>query len=160
VPDSHPTRSRPANRKERAVGEALSAIREGKLYRATHGTFEDYCKDKWSMSRIYAHNLITGSAVVESLTMVNKSAITSERQARELSRVEPARREEVVQKAVEATSGKLTAIIIITRPWLTAEGFFVPAPHLVPPEPMKARKSQGIATASFPITSASLLAFR
>lgn len=39
------------------VGEALSAIRERRLYRATHGTFEDYCREKWGMSRIRAHHM-------------------------------------------------------------------------------------------------------
>ncbi len=44
--------------------------------------------------------------------MGDKSAFTSERQARELSRGEPSRRKEVVQRAVEATGVKLTAAAI------------------------------------------------
>jgi len=92
------------------VGEALSAIREGKLYRATHGTFEDYCREKWNMSRGRVYQLIGASETVS--TIVDKSVVTTESQARELSRVEPARREEVVAKAVEATGGKLTAAAI------------------------------------------------
>ena len=91
------------------VGEALSAIREGKLYRATHGTFEDYCREKWSISSSRARRLIDGAEVAQTVPM---GTLSSERQARELSRVEPARREEVVQRAVEATHGKLTAAAI------------------------------------------------
>ena len=86
------------------VGEALSDIRVARLYRATHGTFEEYCGQRWGMSRVRAHPLIAGAAVA--LAMANKDAITSERQARELARVEPARREEVVRKADIAAGGK------------------------------------------------------
>jgi hypothetical protein len=39
------------------VGAALMAIREGKLYRAKYGTFEDYCRKKWKMSRQRAYQL-------------------------------------------------------------------------------------------------------
>jgi len=93
------------------VGEALSAIREGKLYRATHGTFEDYCKAKWNLNKRYCDRLIEAKEIVKNLGPMGPE-IKSERQARELSRVEPARREEVVAKAVEATGGKLTASAI------------------------------------------------
>jgi hypothetical protein len=92
------------------VGEALSDIRDARLYRATHGTFESYCAEKWGMSRVRAHQLIEGASVV--LTMVNKDVITSERQARELARIEPSRREEVIRKADIATGGKITAAAI------------------------------------------------
>lgn len=33
------------------VGTALLAIRNGWLYRETHATFEDYCRERWRMSR-------------------------------------------------------------------------------------------------------------
>ena len=92
------------------VGEALSDIRDARLYRATHGTFESYCAEKWGMSRVRAHQLIEGASVV--LTIFNKGAITTESQARELARVEPACREEVIRKADIATGGKITAAAI------------------------------------------------
>ena len=47
------------------------------------------------MSRFYAHRVMDAAGTVGALPMGNKSQITSERQARELARVEPARREEV-----------------------------------------------------------------
>ncbi len=89
---------------------SLSAIREGKLYRATHpNDFEGYCRDRWGMKKAYANHLIRSMDTVKSLTPETATIVATESQARELSRVEPARREEVVQKAVEATGGKLTA---------------------------------------------------
>ena len=33
------------------VGEALLRIRDERLYRETHGTFEDYCRERWAMRR-------------------------------------------------------------------------------------------------------------
>jgi len=86
------------------VGNALSEIRDAKLYRASHGTFEDYCRERWGMSDRRARQLMTASQIG---TMVPE--MKTERQARELSRVEPARRQEVVEKASIATGGKITA---------------------------------------------------
>jgi hypothetical protein len=94
------------------VGEALSAIRESKLYRATHGTFEEYCREKWSMSRFYVNLTIRASDTVKTLPAKMVTMVTSERQARELSRVEPARRVEVIERAQVATGGKITAAAI------------------------------------------------
>jgi hypothetical protein len=92
------------------VGEALSDIRDARLYRATHGTFESYCADRWNMTKGRVYQLIGAKEMMS--TIVDKSAITTESQARELARVEPARREEVIRKADLATGGKITAAAI------------------------------------------------
>src|SRR5258708_34156409 len=34
-----------------AAGKALQVIRDGRLYRGTHPTFEDYSQDRWEMTR-------------------------------------------------------------------------------------------------------------
>jgi hypothetical protein len=91
------------------VGEALSAIRDRKLYRATHGTFEDYCRVKWGMSASRARQLCGAAEVAASVTTVT---LSSERQARELARVPAPQRQLVVEKAVAATGGKITASAI------------------------------------------------
>ena len=78
------------------VGEALAAIRDARLYRESHDTFEDYCKERWGMSRPRAYQLIESAQAVS--TMVDKSMITTERQARELAKVEPERRQEVIER--------------------------------------------------------------
>ena len=67
------------------VGNALMAIRDARLYRTDHPTFEAYCRDRWGFSRVRAHQLIDASQVMGVLTMVNKP--TSERQARPLARL-------------------------------------------------------------------------
>lgn len=89
------------------VGEALEAIRDARLYRESHDTFEAYCKERWGFSRVQAHRLIEASETVTALPIGNK--ITTESQARELAKVEPDRRQEVIERATEATGGRLTA---------------------------------------------------
>ncbi|MGH7969718.1 MAG: hypothetical protein ACREIC_13420, partial [Limisphaerales bacterium] len=40
------------------MGTALLAIREGRLYRATHPSFEAYCQERWGIGRSYASRVI------------------------------------------------------------------------------------------------------
>jgi hypothetical protein len=40
------------------VGNSLLRIRENRLYRVTHQSFQQYCLDRWSIGRIYAWRLI------------------------------------------------------------------------------------------------------
>jgi len=91
------------------VGNALMAIRDDRLYRAAHGTFEEYCRERWGFERRQAYRLIDAAAVVENLCPMGHIPAT-ERQAREIARVEPAQQREVWQAAVEtAPEGKITA---------------------------------------------------
>lgn len=90
------------------VGNALLEIRDGKLYRETHSTFEAYCKERWSMARNYANKMIAASQVVASLgTTVPKP--TSERQVRPLAHLPPEEQNRVWEKALEIGGGKPTA---------------------------------------------------
>ncbi len=75
-------------------------IRDARLYRATHGSFESYCREKWKMTPQHCNRLISSADVIQKLEPIgSKSQITTESQARELAKVEPAKREEVVRKA-------------------------------------------------------------
>ena len=81
------------------VGEALLAIRDGRLYRATHSTFDDYCRERWGFSRVRAHQLIEATKVIENLSLLplgNKLPET-ERQARPLSLLPAAEQAEAWQ---------------------------------------------------------------
>ena len=65
------------------VGEALFLIRDKRLYRREFKTFEDYCQNKWALSRQRVYQLIDASNVINHLsTMVDIP--TSERQVRPL----------------------------------------------------------------------------
>ena len=60
-------------------------IRDERLYRETHDTFEAYCKERFNFTRQRAHQLISSSEAAESVsTIVDKPA--NEAQARELAK--------------------------------------------------------------------------
>lgn len=63
------------------VGSALMQIRDERLYRAEFGTFEDYCQERWGMTRRRANQL------VEAATLGTMVPIENERQARALAPV-------------------------------------------------------------------------
>lgn len=87
------------------VGNALATIREKKLYRAAHPTFEAYCKERWGFTSSRARQLVAAAEVVKEFPQV-----TNERQARVVVSVPEDKREEVVQIAVEiAGSNKPSA---------------------------------------------------
>ncbi|MBA3011108.1 MAG: hypothetical protein KKF12_18080 [Proteobacteria bacterium] len=46
------------------VGGSLAEIRDNRLYRETHKTFEKYCKDIWDISRMHAHRQIQSYQMV------------------------------------------------------------------------------------------------
>lgn len=68
------------------VGQALEAIRDGKLYRETHGTFEEYLRERWGMSRSYGYRQIEAAQVAEVVSPNGDiPAPTTEAVARELA---------------------------------------------------------------------------
>lgn len=83
-----------------AVGSALAEIREARLYREAYATFEDYCQGKWAMGRRYANQLIGAAEVVASLGAMAPIPET-ERQARELTHVDPELQKAVWQITLE-----------------------------------------------------------
>jgi hypothetical protein len=70
------------------VGNALLDIRDGRLYREEFGTFEEYCQQRWKMSRIRAHQLIQATEIASDLlTDVNTPKPTNEFQLRPLAKL-------------------------------------------------------------------------
>ena len=49
------------------VGAALKEIRDDRLYRGTHKTFDEYLQRKWKISRSYAGRLISAAEVVNNI---------------------------------------------------------------------------------------------
>lgn len=99
------------------VGTALLDIRQRRLYRQQHKTFEAYCQKRWGMSRSYASRQITAAEIVTNLLPIgNKIALdgyslpVNEAQARALATVPADQQAEVWREAVDtASSGKVTA---------------------------------------------------
>jgi len=93
------------------VGTALHEIRDSRLYRNEHETFEDYCRDRWDIGRDYADRLITSSAVMDNIDADNcQQKPMTESQTRPLTRLSAPLQIEAWEKAVEtAPEGKITA---------------------------------------------------
>lgn len=109
------------------VGNALFEIRNNKLYREKHSTFEEYCKGKWQIKRQRAYELMEAATIVNGLTEISDknnsedpNSITlniRESHAAALAKIPQELRNDVWQKAVEKqqTSGKaITAKFIQT----------------------------------------------
>jgi hypothetical protein len=65
-----------------AAGKALQVIRDARLYRDTHATFEDYVEQRWDMSRSQAYRLVDAWPLAERLSPMGDKL--NERQIREL----------------------------------------------------------------------------
>lgn len=105
------------------AGKALAELRDRRLYRSTHKTFEEYCRDRFSYTHRHVNYLIAASLVVDNIKMgtngsqneeademgTNGSQIlpTSERQVRPLIALEPQQQQEVWQAAVQEAGGKV-----------------------------------------------------
>lgn len=95
------------------VGNALKEIQESQLYRERHTTFEDYCKNRWDISRAHAYRLIESAKVVEDVSPTGDAPLR-ESQARPLTRLKSAQeRQEVWEEAKAASpTGKPTARLV------------------------------------------------
>lgn len=85
------------------VGNALMAIRDARLYRATHATFDAYLAARWpTISKRRGYQLIDAAAIAKSVP------ITNERQARALKGVPTEHAKQAFQAAAQATNGQPT----------------------------------------------------
>ncbi|MBC6434639.1 hypothetical protein FM036_30615, partial [Nostoc sp. HG1] len=97
------------------AGKALMELRDRRLYRSTHRTFEEYCRDRFNYSRDAAYLKISATVVYENLQKflpTNGRQIpmpTNERQLRFLAKaeLEPAVQADVWQQAVEQAGNKI-----------------------------------------------------
>lgn len=67
-----------------AVGNALVDIRDRRLYREEYDTFDEYCRERWNMTRQRAYQLIDSSAVVAAMSTIVDKPPENEAQARPL----------------------------------------------------------------------------
>jgi hypothetical protein len=109
------------------AGKALAELRDRRLYRSTHSTFEEYCKDRFGFERRHPYRLIEAAGVVDNLikmcpiwtqnqteddpATVRSDQVqilpTSEGQVRPMTKLEPQQQQEVWQRAVELAGGKV-----------------------------------------------------
>ena len=95
------------------VGSALIRIRDSKSYKEVDGykTFEEYCRDKWDMSRPQAYRLIDCNKLIENLSPIGHILPETESQCRELSWLKPEAQREVWQMVIDSGQ-KVTAKLI------------------------------------------------
>jgi len=93
------------------VGNALMTIRDARLYRDSHPTFEVYCKERWRMTKVHAYRLIHSAEASGAITESNPRVTpSSERQLRPLAALPKEQQATAWKEAVEtAPEGKVTA---------------------------------------------------
>lgn len=96
------------------VGQALKEIRDGKLYRAEHGTFEDYCDKRWEISRDFAYKKIAASDVRSDLSTIVDILPSNEAQCRPLTRLPDCDRQTAWQTVLERAPETEDGVKIIT----------------------------------------------
>ena len=99
------------------AGCALRELRDRRLYRSTHKTFQEYCQDRFGFTRRRSDYLIGAAEVVDNLSGEPEPRLkreplvlilpTSERQCRPLTKLEPEQQREIWHKAVESSKGKV-----------------------------------------------------
>jgi len=90
------------------VAEALVEIRDSRLYRIEHATFDDYCKSKWNFNSSRARQLIGAAETSENLRSVTtgNTLPTKERQVRPLAKLPAEQQQAVYSEAVKLAGGK------------------------------------------------------
>lgn len=87
------------------VGDALHRIRDGKLYRATHKTFEAYVIQTFNFSRGRASHLIAAAKTAENLSTTVDISKVNERSLRPLAGLTPATQRIAFAQAAEDAGG-------------------------------------------------------
>ncbi|OKH27561.1 hypothetical protein NIES2101_43785 [Calothrix sp. HK-06] len=107
------------------AGKGLRALRDKKLYRSTHNSFEQYCKERFGFERRQPYRLIEAAGVIDNIVEMcpngthleslddpmcpNRAQIlpTNERQIRPLTKLEPSQQRECWRQAVKAAGDKV-----------------------------------------------------
>lgn len=94
------------------VAEALMEIKENRLYRAKYKTFEEYCEQKWQVTRRRAYQLIEAGEVRNSLTPEMGNNFPNTAQLNALAKIPKEQRQaaaEAIIESVKTKGGKVTA---------------------------------------------------
>lgn len=83
------------------VGSALAAIRDSRLYRNTHSSFESYCADRWNLKRQRAYELIDAAAIAGNLSEISDIGAVRESHLAPLASLTPAEQREAWIESVE-----------------------------------------------------------
>ena len=94
------------------LGWHLRAIRDERLYRLEHATFEDYCRQRWNYSRQYVNKQIAAAEIIDALPVETIVSTPTEFTVRPLSLLPPPERAEAWREAVDRSAGAPTARVV------------------------------------------------
>ena len=92
------------------AGKALTELRDRRLYRSTHKTFDEYCLDRFGYNRSRSYQLVDAAVVVDNLQkcpQIVDILPTAEGQVRPMTKLEPQEQHEAWLRAVELAGGKI-----------------------------------------------------
>ncbi|MBE9037202.1 hypothetical protein [aff. Roholtiella sp. LEGE 12411] len=99
------------------AGKALTELRDRRLYRSTHKTFEEYCRDRFGHNRRQSYLLMDAAVIFDNLEQKcdrNDHILpTNEWQIRPLSKLDPDIQPEAWEQAVESANGKVPSHRIV-----------------------------------------------
>lgn len=101
------------------VGLAYLAIREQRLYRATHGTFEEFCRTEFALCKREVNRTIEAAEVVKRLGPIGPT-VEKKAQVRPLTKLPASEQPAAWQAAVERSGGaaptaKVVAAVVAER---------------------------------------------
>ncbi|MGH3233145.1 MAG: hypothetical protein ACRDOH_07795 [Streptosporangiaceae bacterium] len=112
-----------------AAGKALQVIRDARLYRDTHSTFEGYAEQRWEISRSQAYRLMDAWPLAERLSPIGDKL--NESQIRELLPLAGRHGQDAavtVYQALAETDGiRVTASMLHDVVGILPAGYFDPA---------------------------------
>ena len=111
------------------AGSSLAELKDRRLYRSTHSSFEKYCQDRFGMKRRHPYRLIDAAKVVDNILKVcpigtqnNRDANlptqilpTSERQVRPLTKLSANEQRQVWARAIEVAGNKAPSGTIVSQ---------------------------------------------
>ncbi|MEH2023022.1 hypothetical protein [Nostoc sp.] len=99
------------------AGKALTELRDHRLYRSTHGTFEEYCRDRFGYSRRQPYLLMEAAVIFDNLLencdRNDHILPTNEWQIRPLSKLDSDIQPEAWEQAVDSANGKVPSHRIV-----------------------------------------------
>lgn len=100
------------------VGNALREIRDSKLYRESHKTFQHYCEERWGYKKSAVYRLINSREIVDNLVekcpQFGEVLPDNESQTRPLATLEPDEQVQVWKETVETAPKSESGRPIIT----------------------------------------------
>jgi len=83
---------------------ALLEIRDNRLYKESHSTFEDYCKERWGLTERRTYQLMDAAKITNNLKNCTNVQLlpTTESQACPLTQLEPEQQREAWQRIVDS----------------------------------------------------------